>query len=127
MMNSYATHFTAAIMAIFFCITNQQAFTVGSAQNQNSNTQVEKSNDQKTTNQIPVTPPADQNKNIKPSTPVETIDLDKERPVDVGASAQNAPMESEITPAMEESVERGLRYLAGLQNDDGSFGRGQFA
>ena len=127
MMNSYATHFTAAIMAIFFCITNQQAFTVGSAQNQNSNTQIEKPNDQKTINQIPVTPPADQNKNIKPSTPVETIDLDKERPVDVGASAQNAPMESEITPAMEESVERGLRYLAGLQNDDGSFGRGQFA
>jgi squalene cyclase len=28
---------------------------------------------------------------------------------------------------MEESVERGLRYLAGLQNEDGSFGRGQFA
>ena len=127
MMNSYTTHFTAAIMAILFCITNQQAFTVGSDQIQNSDTQVEKPNDQKTTNQIPATPSTDQNKNIKPSTPVETIDLDKERPVDIGASAQNAPMESEITPAMEESVERGLRYLAGLQNDDGSFGRGQFA
>lgn len=36
-------------------------------------------------------------------------------------------MESEITPAMEESVQRGLRYLSGIQNDDGSFGRGQFA
>jgi len=126
-MNSHTTHFTAAIMAIFFCITNQQAFTVGSAQIQNVDTQVEKPNEQKKLNETLVAPPTDQNKNIKPSTPVETIDLDKERPVDVGASAQNAPMESEITPAMEESVERGLRYLAGLQNDDGSFGRGQFA
>ena len=125
-MNSYATYFTAAIMAIFFCITNQQAFTVGSDQIQNSDTQVEKPNEQKKLNETLVAPPTDQNKNIKPSTPVETIDLDKERPVDVGASAQNAPMESEITPAMEESVQRGLRYLAGLQNDDGSFGRGQF-
>jgi len=126
-MNSHTTHFTAAIMAIFFCITNQQAFTVGSAQIQNVDTQVEKPNEQKKLNETLVAPPTDQNKNIKPSTPVETIDLDKERPVDVGASAQNAPMESEITPAMEESVQRGLRYLAGLQNDDGSFGRGQFA
>ncbi len=126
MMNSYATYFTAAIMAIFFCITNQQAFTVGSDQIQNSDTQVEKPNEQKKLNETLLAPPTDQNKNIKPSTPVETIDLDKERPVDVGASAQNAPMESEITPAMEESVQRGLRYLAGLQNDDGSFGRGQF-
>ena len=126
-MKTHTGYLAAVIMAILFCITNKQAFTVGSDQIQNSDTQVEKPNDQKTTNQIPVTPPTDQNKNIKPSTPVETIDLDKERPVDVGASAQNAPMESEITPAMEESVERGLRYLAGLQNDDGSFGRGQFA
>ena len=127
MMNTRAGYLTTAIMAMLFCITNQEAFTVGSDQIQNSDTKIEKTNDQKTTNQTSVTPPADQNKNIKPTTPVETIDLDKERPVDVGASAQNAPMESEITPAMEESVQRGLRYLAGLQNDDGSFGRGQFA
>ncbi len=126
-MNTRAGYLTTAIMAMLFCITNQEAFTVGSDQIQNSDTKIEKPNDQKTTNQTSVTPPADQNKNIKPTTPVETIDLDKERPVDVGASAQNAPMESEITPAMEESVQRGLRYLAGLQNDDGSFGRGQFA
>ena len=58
---------------------------------------------------------------------VEGIDLDKPRPVDVGASAQNAPMESELNRATEESVRRGLRYLASLQNDDGSFGRGRFA
>ncbi|MCE9619724.1 MAG: terpene cyclase/mutase family protein [Planctomycetes bacterium] len=59
--------------------------------------------------------------------PVEPIDLDKERPSQVGASAQNTPMEAEFTPAAEESVQRGLRYLASLQNDDGSFGRGRFA
>ena len=58
---------------------------------------------------------------------MEGIDLDKPRPVDVGASAQNAPMESELNRATEESVRRGLRYLASLQNDDGSFGRGRFA
>ena len=45
------------------------------------------------------------------------IDLDKERPPDVGASAQNTPTESEMTPAAEESIQRGLRYLASLQND----------
>jgi len=78
-MNTNPTHLTAAIMVILFCITNQQAFTVGNDQIQNADTQVEKPNDQKTTNQIPVTPPTDQNKNIKPSTPVETIDLDKAR------------------------------------------------
>ncbi|MEI8100759.1 MAG: hypothetical protein WCH09_04260, partial [Bacteroidota bacterium] len=127
MMNTNPTHLTAAIMVILFCITNQQAFTVGNDQIQNADTQVEKPNDQKFPNQSEVAPPTDQNKNIKPPTLVETIDLDKERPVDVGASAQNAPMESEITPASEESVQRGLRYLASLQNDDGSFGRGQFA
>ena len=77
MMKTHTGHLTAAIMAILFCITNQQAFTVGSDQIQNSDTQVEKPSDQKTTNQILVTPPTDQNKNIKPSTPVETIDLDK--------------------------------------------------
>jgi squalene cyclase len=32
-----------------------------------------------------------------------------------------------MTPEMEESIQRGLRFLASLQNDDGSFGRGQFS
>ena len=58
---------------------------------------------------------------------IEAIDLDKARPLEVGASAQNAPMQSETNSATEESIERGLRYLAGLQNDDGSFGRGRFS
>ena len=49
MMKTHTGYLAAVIMAILFCITNQQAFTVGSAQNQNSNTQIEKPNDQKTT------------------------------------------------------------------------------
>ena len=42
------------------------------------------------------------------------------------AGAENRPMEGETTPAWRTSVDRGLRALAGLQNDDGSFGRGRF-
>lgn len=49
------------------------------------------------------------------------------RPRDLGASAQNAPAVSETTPASVEAVQRGLRFLASLQNEDGSFGRGRFA
>ncbi len=62
-----------------------------------------------------------------PPTVVPPIDLDNQRPPEVGASAQNTPTESEMTPEMEESIQRGLRFLASLQNDDGSFGRGQFS
>ena len=62
-----------------------------------------------------------------PPTAVVPIDLDNQRPPEVGASAQNTPTESEMTPEMEESIQRGLRFLASLQNDDGSFGRGQFS
>ena len=62
-----------------------------------------------------------------PPTAVAPIDLDNQRPPEVGASAQNTPTESEMTPEMEESIQRGLRFLASLQNDDGSFGRGQFS
>jgi hypothetical protein len=59
--------------------------------------------------------------------PVEPIDLDGLRPTGVGASAQNTPMQAELTPRAEEAIRRGLRSLASLQNDDGSFGRGRFA
>ena len=62
-----------------------------------------------------------------PPTAVVPIDLDNQRPPEVGASAQNIPTESEMTPGMEESIQRGLRFLASIQNDDGSFGRGQFS
>lgn len=69
----------------------------------------------------------DKDPTTSPPSVVVPIDLDKERPPEVGASAQNTPTESEMTPETEESIQRGLRFLASLQNDDGSFGRGQFA
>lgn len=50
-----------------------------------------------------------------------------ERPADAGSSAQNAPSQDEITPALNDSIERGLRYLVSIQNSDGSFGRGRYA
>ena len=68
----------------------------------------------------------EQKKELQNTSSVEPIDLDKERPLQAGSSAQNAPMEMEYTPATEEAVQRGLRYLAGTQNDDGSFGKGQY-
>lgn len=42
------------------------------------------------------------------------------------APAPTAPP-GEITPAMVDSIERGLQALADLQNPDGSFGRGRYA
>ena len=68
----------------------------------------------------------EQKKELQNTSTAEPIDLDKERPLQAGSSAQNAPMEMEYTPATEEAVQRGLRYLAGTQNDDGSFGKGQY-
>lgn len=44
----------------------------------------------------------------------------------VDASAQNNPTEGEMTPELEIAVSRGLEHLKGLQNDDGSFGRGRY-
>lgn len=63
-----------------------------------------------------------------PSTPL-VIDAP---PVDpstkpISRGAENAPMEDEITPELEEAVRRGLEYLKTIQNQDGSFGRGRLA
>lgn len=44
----------------------------------------------------------------------------------IDTSAQNNPSAGEMTPALEASVARGLEFLKGLQNDDGSFGRGRY-
>ena len=41
--------------------------------------------------------------------------------------AENAPIEDEITPELEEAVRRGLEYLKSVQNQDGSLGRGRLA
>lgn len=42
-------------------------------------------------------------------------------------SAQNAALENEITPALDEAVQRGLAHLASEQHEDGSFGTGRYA
>ena len=49
------------------------------------------------------------------------------RPGNAGTSAQNEPLATEITPESQEATRRALRYLASMQNDDGSFGQGRFA
>ena len=54
-------------------------------------------------------------------------EADVARPARAGTSAQNAPSNLEMTPQSEEATRRALRYLASLQNEDGSFGRGRFA
>jgi len=54
-------------------------------------------------------------------------EAEAQRPMDRGASAQNAPAATEMNAESIEAVQRGLRFLASLQNDDGSFGRGRFA
>lgn len=41
--------------------------------------------------------------------------------------AQNQPSSNEITPALDESIDRGLRYLASIQNQDGTFGRNRYS
>jgi hypothetical protein len=41
-------------------------------------------------------------------------------------SAENASLEDEVTPALDEAVTRGLAALAAMQEDDGSFSGGRF-
>jgi Prenyltransferase and squalene oxidase repeat len=62
-----------------------------------------------------------------PDVAIPVGETEPDRPARAGESAQNAPMAMEITPESAEAIRRGLRYLASLQNDDGSFGRGRFA
>lgn len=73
----------------------------------------------------PSAPPAAAPGSTPPSPPVG--EREPERPADAGSSAQNAPSQDEITPALNDSIERGLRYLVSIQNSDGSFGRGRYA
>lgn len=54
-------------------------------------------------------------------------EADAPRPSRAGTSAQNAPSRLEMTPESEEATHRAMRYLASMQNEDGSFGRGRFA
>ncbi|MCC7389229.1 MAG: terpene cyclase/mutase family protein [Phycisphaerales bacterium] len=46
---------------------------------------------------------------------------------DGAQSAQNNALADEITPELDDAVKRGLAYLAGAQNEDGSFGGGRYA
>ena len=76
-----------------------------------------------------VVPPADAGRaanaaGTRPATAVKQAEAAP--PVGDGDGAENRPMDGETTPAWRASVDRGLRALAGLQNDDGSFGRGRF-
>jgi len=48
------------------------------------------------------------------------------RPAESGASAQNKPLEGEMNPDLDQSVTRGLVWLAAQQNPDGSFSGGRF-
>lgn len=54
-------------------------------------------------------------------------EAEAQRPSRAGTSAQNAPSRLEMTPESEEATRRAMRYLASMQNEDGSFGRGRFA
>ena len=49
---------------------------------------------------------------------------DAERP---DSSAQNNPIDQEMTAELERAVSQGLAYLKTQQNDDGSFGTGRYA
>ena len=42
------------------------------------------------------------------------------------AGAENAPVDSEITPRLEDAVRRGFEYLRRQQKPDGSFGEGRY-
>lgn len=80
------------------------------------------------------TPPAAPSSPTAPPSPSDSappaappLDTDPKRPVDAGQSAQNAPIENETNAAWNESIQRGLQWLASVQNADGSFGRGRLS
>lgn len=58
------------------------------------------------------------------STPAEESKRDL-RP-DGSRSAENAALEDEITPELDEAINRGIAYLLTEQGEDGSFGSGRF-
>ena len=63
---------------------------------------------------------------VEPIIPPPSVDTATAKPKPTVVGAENKPAKNEITPEMTRSVERGLAYLASLQNDDGSFGRGRY-
>ena len=71
-------------------------------------------------------PPKKVDAPVEPITPPPLVDTVTAKPKPIVVGAENKPAKNEITPEMTRSVERGLAYLASLQNDDGSFGRGRY-
>ena len=71
-------------------------------------------------------PPKKVDAPVEPITPPPLVDTVTAKPKPIVFGAENKPAKNEITPEMTRSVERGLAYLASLQNDDGSFGRGRY-
>ena len=71
-------------------------------------------------------PPKKVDAQVEPITPPPLVDTVTAKPKPIVVGAENKPAKNEITPEMTRSVERGLAYLASLQNDDGSFGRGRY-
>ena len=71
-------------------------------------------------------PPQKVDAPVEPITPPPLVDTVTAKPKPIVVGAENKPAKNEITPEMTRSVERGLAYLASLQNDDGSFGRGRY-
>ena len=63
-----------------------------------------------------------------PAGPAPAVPASSARaPSPTGPGAENAPIAEETTPELERAVARGLAYLASVQNEDGSFGRGRFS
>ena len=71
-------------------------------------------------------PPKKVDAPVEPIIPPPSVDTATAKPKPTVVGAENKPAKNEITPEMTRSVERGLAYLASLQNDDGSFGRGRY-
>jgi len=61
-----------------------------------------------------------------PLAPQEGAGPDREGTERLAGSAQNNPDSVEMTPRLAETTTRALAFLASLQNDDGSFGRGRY-
>jgi len=64
-----------------------------------------------------------------PAPPAEPASIPTtDEPIEASSkSAQNNPIQGEITPELGDSVDRGLRYLASIQNPDGTFGRNRYS
>lgn len=67
---------------------------------------------------------------LKPTTPKQSVNSSTENGIkpaqSVTRGAENAPLAEEISPKLEEAVQRGFESLRRLQKSDGSFGQGRF-